>query len=97
MKKFKDVYGRELMGFYRSESQVEVIERNDGLIDARGPFGRKYYLSEYKDWAPFEKKAMKLVKGRVLDIGCGAGRHSLYFQKKGLKVLEVISKPLSRG
>ena len=53
MKKFQDVYGKELMGFYRNESQMEVIERNDGLIDARGLGGKNYYFSEYKDWASF--------------------------------------------
>ena len=94
MKTFQDVYGRELMGFYRNENQMEVIERSDGLIDARGLGGKNYYFSEYKDWATFEKTAMKFVKGRVLDIACGAGRHSLYLQKKGLKVLGIDNFPL---
>ena len=83
------------MAFYRKEADSEVIERNDGLIDARGLGGRKYYFSEYKDWAPFEKESMRYVKGRVLDIGCGAGRHSLYLQKKGLKVLGIDNSPLA--
>jgi SAM-dependent methyltransferase len=31
----------------------------------------------------------------VLDIGCGAGRHSLYLQKKGLDVLGIDKSPLA--
>ena len=38
---------------------------------------------------------MRLVKGRVLDVGCGAGRHSLYLQKKGFDVLGIDVSPLA--
>ena len=38
---------------------------------------------------------MEFVKGRVLDIGCGAGRHSLYLQKMGFDVLGIDSSPLA--
>jgi 2-polyprenyl-3-methyl-5-hydroxy-6-metoxy-1,4-benzoquinol methylase len=38
---------------------------------------------------------MEFVKGRVLDIGCGAGRHSLYLQKRGFDVLGIDSSPLA--
>jgi SAM-dependent methyltransferase len=37
---------------------------------------------------------MQFVKGRVLDIGCGAGRHSLYLQGKGFDVLGIDVSPL---
>lgn len=83
------------MAFYQNKSQIEIIERDDGLISGGGPFGRKLCLSGYKDWAPFEKECMRYVKGRVLDIGCGAGRHSLYLQKKGFDVLGIDNSPLA--
>ena len=35
------------------------------------------------------------MRGRVLDIGCGAGRHCLYFQSKGLDVVGVDVSPLA--
>ena len=38
---------------------------------------------------------MKYVKGRVLDIGCGAGRHSLYLQGKGFDVTGIDNSPLA--
>jgi SAM-dependent methyltransferase len=57
--------------------------------------GAKVYFSEYRDWPPHHKEAMKHVKGRVLDIGCGAGRHALYLQKKGFNVLGIDNSPLA--
>ena len=95
MKKSKDVYGHELMAFYQNKSQIEIIERDDGLVSGGGPYGRKLYFSGYKDWGPFEKESMRYVKGRVLDIGCGAGRHSLYLQRKGFDVLGIDNSPLA--
>jgi SAM-dependent methyltransferase len=42
-----------------------------------------------------EQKALKLSKGKVLDVGCGAGSHSLYLQNK-IK-LEVFGIDHSHG
>jgi 2-polyprenyl-3-methyl-5-hydroxy-6-metoxy-1,4-benzoquinol methylase len=69
------------------------VERDDGYFGVSS--GAKLYFSEYKDWPPREKEAMKHVKGRVLDIGCGAGRHALYLQKKGFNVLGIDNSPLA--
>ncbi len=38
---------------------------------------------------------MKYVRGKVLDIGCGAGRHALYLQNKGFNVLGIDISPLA--
>jgi ubiquinone/menaquinone biosynthesis C-methylase UbiE len=42
------------------------------------------YFAEYEDWPQVEQKAMEFVKGRVLDVGCGAGRHAIIFPEKRL-------------
>ena len=70
----------------------EIIERDDGYITA---MSLKFYFSEYEDWPLVEKKALTFVKGRVLDIGCGVGRHILYLQRKNFKVLGIDNSPLS--
>jgi SAM-dependent methyltransferase len=96
MKKLKpeeDAFGQEIWACYKGEEASEIAERDDGYINAT-PKGPRNYFSEYEDWEPIERKAMEFVNGRVLDIGCGAGRHSLYLQKKGLNVLGIDSSPL---
>jgi SAM-dependent methyltransferase len=95
MEKFVDAYGEQLWSYFKTgKPKNEIVERDDGFI-AVGQYGGELYLSEYKDWAGIEKAAMKFVKGRVLDIGCGAGRHSLCLQSKGLDVTGIDNSPLA--
>lgn len=94
-KKFVDGYGEQLWSYFKTgEPKSEIIERDDGFISL-GKFGGGLYFSEYKNWAKIEKEAMKYVKGKVLDIGCGAGRHSLYLQGKGFDVTGIDNSPLA--
>jgi 2-polyprenyl-3-methyl-5-hydroxy-6-metoxy-1,4-benzoquinol methylase len=97
MKKLKpeeDTFGQEMWACYKGEEASEIVERDDGYFNAT-PGNPKSYFSEYQDWGPLDRKAMEFVEGRVLDIGCGAGRHSLYLQNKGFDVMGIDSSPLA--
>jgi len=93
MKPEEDAFGQEIWAYYKGGESLEIIERDDGYFDAASL--PKMYFSEYEEWPIHEKGAMEFVKGRVLDIGCGAGRHSLYLQKKGFDVLGIDKSPLA--
>ncbi len=45
------------------------------------------------DFSPLEQKAMTLCRGYVLDIGAGAGCHSLVLQDRGMRVLAIDFSP----
>ena len=92
MKPEKDAYGQEIWAYLNGEMvNGEIVERDDGFIDISGE--PAVYFAEYKDWSENDKKSIKLVKGRVLDIGCGAGRISLYLQKKDYDVTGIDNSP----
>ncbi|MCW4038482.1 MAG: class I SAM-dependent methyltransferase [Candidatus Bathyarchaeota archaeon] len=93
MTREEDAFGQEIWAHYQGQSSFEVIERDDGYFDVSS--GARLYFSSHDDWPPHEQKAMERVKGRVLDIGCGAGRHSLHLQEKGFDVLGIDVSPLA--
>ena len=90
-----DAFGQGLMDYYQDSKVDEIVERDDGYISTGRSLTYESYLSDYKDWPSLEKAAIKFARGRVLDVGCGAGRHALYLQKKGFKVLGIDNSPLA--
>jgi len=93
MKKDRDAFGAELLAQYRDLSRaiLEISEREDGLI-AASPWPPRYF-GDFRDWSKRERQAVRLVKGRVLDVGCGAGRFALHLQKQGNEVTAIDNSP----
>ncbi len=92
MKIAQDAYGQQLLAQYHNQTATaELIERDDNYIDFGSDAG--LYFTEYAQWLPIEQQAINLAKGRILDIGCGAGRHALYLQEKGFDVTGIDNSP----
>jgi SAM-dependent methyltransferase len=49
----------------------------------------------YEDMPEIERKALNMAKGRILDVGAGAGCHSLVLQERGMDVTAIDISPLS--
>ena len=92
MKPEEDAFGQMLSAYYKGKEVFDIWERNDGYISVES---LKTYFLEYEDWPLHQRKAMEFVKGRVLDVGCGACRHSLYLQKNGFDILGIDRSPLA--
>jgi SAM-dependent methyltransferase len=92
LKKNQDAFGENLLAQYHGRRSLsEFVERDDGYLDTGSDPGA--YFSAYKDWSRGEQRAVGHARGRVLDIGCGAGRHSLYLQQKGFDVTGIDNSP----
>jgi len=92
MKPEQDATGQAMMAFHKDRRSFEVIERDDGYVEVTNT---KMYFDDYELWPEHERKALNWAKGKVLDIGCGAGRHSLHLQNKGLNVVGIDRSPLA--
>lgn len=91
LREHEDAQGRAMLDYLEGKRAFEVVERDDGYCDVSG--GPEIYFLPYEKWNENEKKAMEYVNGRVLDIGCGAGKHSLHLQEKGFKVTGIDISP----
>jgi len=48
-----------------------------------------YFFRSYREMPRLEKIALNNCKGKILDIGAGAGCHSVYLQKSGIDVTAI--------
>ena len=93
LKDSQDVYGHALSDCLKEKRGCIIAERDDGYFDASEELHP--YFFAYDQWPDHEKKAITYVRGTVLDVGCGAGRHSLYLQGKGYTVTSIDISPLA--
>lgn len=87
----QDIFGKALLD-YQSSNYSEDITTYSSL-DEEDRIPLPYLFRDYKKMPSLEQEALKLCKGSVLDIGCGAGSHSLYLQKKGISVTALDHSP----
>ena len=89
----QDAFGWEIHDHFRGRPTQEIAERDDGYIAMSGGAGS--YFAKHADWPTHEKAAIALARGRVLDVGCGAGRVALHLQSRGLDVTGIDTSPLA--
>jgi len=89
----QDAYGKAIYAYFQGDEPLEIIERDDGFIGAFP--GIENYFQEFIDWPIYQKEAMRYAHGRVLDVGCGAGRVSLYLQNQGFEAVGIDNSPLA--
>jgi SAM-dependent methyltransferase len=76
----KDLMGQAIWDYYHQNSpeniqtETSISELDDLPID--------YLFRGYKEMNSLERTALDLASGKVLDIGAGAGSHSLYLQNE---------------
>lgn len=85
-KKFmpEDILGKALLD-YQKGSYTEDIKTFSSL-DEEDVIPLPYLFRDFDAMPPLEQKALQLCHGTILDVGSGAGSHSLYLQQKGFEV-----------
>ena len=82
-----DIVGSSIHYFFEtgSDEPVEVFidENFDHLMYP------SVFLRGFKNMNRIERHALQLCNGKILDIGAGAGCHSLYLQSKGFEVIAL--------
>ncbi len=87
-----DAFGRLLLDQLAGKPDLhEIVERDDGFIDTG--VGPQTYFRPVRRWVAVERRALRWVRGRVLDVGCGAGRVALELQRRGHEVVAIDVSP----
>jgi SAM-dependent methyltransferase len=86
-----DAYGEAMTAAFRGDARaIASVERDDGYIQ---PDIGIDYLAPLRRWMSHERVAIGLARGRVLDVGCGAGRVALHLQDRGSEVVAIDVSP----
>jgi SAM-dependent methyltransferase len=90
----QDAFGRALLDWTDGRGTGDsVVERDDGFVTVER--GGAFYGSALRRWEAHERGAIRFARGRVLDVGCGAGRVALHLQARGLDVVGIDVSPLA--
>jgi SAM-dependent methyltransferase len=87
-----DAYGAMITAYHEGGEVVEIIERDDSYI-AASRFGPRIYFTPLRNWFKNERAAIRFARGRVLDVGAGAGRVALHLQQRGQSVVAIDNSP----
>ena len=87
----KDLFGKAILHFQTNNSPKDLITETS--ISDEDEMSVAYLFRSYAEMPKIEQKALQLANGKVLDVGCGAGSHSLYLQNE--KKLDVYSIDIS--
>ena len=83
----KDIFGQALLD-YQNGNYSEDLTTSTNISD-EDDLPLPYLFRNYAEMPKLEQKALKLSEGKILDVGCGSGSHSLWLQDKGLQVKAI--------
>jgi SAM-dependent methyltransferase len=89
----KDLFGKAILDFQTNNFPEDLI--TETTISEEDEMSVAYLFRDFSGMPKLEQQALLLSKGKVLDVGCGAGSHSLYLQKE--KNLEVTAIDISNN
>ncbi|MEY2922914.1 MAG: hypothetical protein RL108_1540 [Bacteroidota bacterium] len=87
----KDLFGKAILDYQTNTSPEDIITETN--ITEPDEMEVAYLFRDFNSMPKIEQSALQLAKGKILDVGCGAGSHSLYLQEKGLEVTAIDISP----
>lgn len=93
MKAQTDIFGKALKTYFLNPNKQNLTTWTNLTHEDDVPLS--YFFRNFKKMPTIEKKALELARGKILDVGCGSGSHSLYLQNQ--KNQNVTALDISEG
>jgi SAM-dependent methyltransferase len=87
----KDLFGKAILDYQTGNNPQDLITETS--ISEADEMSVAYLFRGFEKMPKMEQNALLLSSGKVLDVGCGAGSHSLYLQEKGFDVTPIDISP----
>jgi SAM-dependent methyltransferase len=87
----KDLFGKAILDYQTNNQPEDLITETS--ISEEDEMSVSYLFRNYDEMPKTEQKALQLATGKILDVGCGAGSHSLTLQND--RHLDVTSIDIS--
>ena len=81
-----DIYGKAILDYYNGK-EVKLLTFSS--IAGKDELPLAHLFRSYKEMPTMEQLALRLSKGKILDLGCGAGSHSIYLEQNKLDVKAI--------
>lgn len=89
----KDLFGKAILDYQTNNSPEDLVTETS--ISEADEMPVSYLFRTYNEMPELEQKALQLAKGSVLDVGCGAGSHTLALQNE--RKLDVTAIDISEN
>lgn len=91
----KDLFGKAILDYQTNNNPEDIITETS--ISEADEMSVAYLFRGFTEMPKLEQKALQLSKGKVLDVGCGAGSHALYLQneiKLDVKAIDISANAI---
>jgi SAM-dependent methyltransferase len=89
----KDLFGKAILDYQTNNLPEDLVTETS--ISEADEMPVSYLFRTYNEMPKLEQKALQLAKGSVLDVGCGAGSHTLALQNE--RKLDVTAIDISEN
>jgi SAM-dependent methyltransferase len=93
LKKQHDPIGQAVHDYLHGITGDVILVKTDIAEDET--LSPAYFFRSFDHMPVQEKEALTRCKGKILDIGAGAGAHSIWLQDNGMDVVSIDISPLS--
>jgi SAM-dependent methyltransferase len=87
----REPHARALRDFFGGDRGATIIVHSS--LGEHEELPVAIFFRAPEDFFPFERAALPLCRGRVLDVGAGTGVHALYLQDQGFEVCAIDVLP----